>query len=160
MHGADADTRCRFEIRRRKVDGAINFTASHNPAEYHGLKFSGADGGPALPEVTHDIEDRAAKLGARAKPDALAYPSPEAVKKFEQIDTAPAYLDRLAELVNFETIRKAKIGIVYDALHGCGRATSTARWRNMAFPCIRFAPSAMCCLTAPAPTYPRPTWLR
>src|SRR5579862_2745286 len=48
-----------YEIRRRKVDGAINFTASHNPAEYNGLKFSAADGGPALPEVTHDIEKRA-----------------------------------------------------------------------------------------------------
>ena len=53
------------EIRRRKVDGAINFTASHNPAEYHGLKFSAGDGGPALPEVTRDIEARAAKLAAR-----------------------------------------------------------------------------------------------
>ena len=45
-----------YEIRRRKIDGAINFTASHNPAEYQGLKFSGPDGGPALPEVTRDIE--------------------------------------------------------------------------------------------------------
>ncbi len=54
------------EIIRRKVDGAINFTASHNPAEYQGLKFSGPDGGPALPEVTRDIEARAAKLGQRA----------------------------------------------------------------------------------------------
>jgi len=25
-----------FEIMRRKLDGAINFTASHNPANYHG----------------------------------------------------------------------------------------------------------------------------
>ncbi len=45
-----------FEIMRRKLDGAINFTASHNPAQYHGLKFSSADAGPALPEVTKDIE--------------------------------------------------------------------------------------------------------
>ncbi len=51
-----------YEIRRRKVDGAINFTASHNPWAYNGLKFSGPDGGPALPEVTKDIEARAAKL--------------------------------------------------------------------------------------------------
>ena len=35
-----------YEILRRKVDGAINFTASHNPAEYQGLKFTGPDGGP------------------------------------------------------------------------------------------------------------------
>src|SRR6266403_147338 len=34
-----------YEIQRRKLDGAINFTASHNPAQYHGLKFSSADSG-------------------------------------------------------------------------------------------------------------------
>ena len=51
-----------YEITRRKLDGAINFTASHNPAQYHGLKFSSADAGPALPEVTKDIEARVVKL--------------------------------------------------------------------------------------------------
>ncbi len=50
------------EIRRRKIAGAINFTASHNPYAYQGLKFSGPDGAPAMPEVTKDIEKRASKL--------------------------------------------------------------------------------------------------
>src|SRR6266487_1880832 len=54
-----------FEIMRRKLDGAINFTASHNPAQYHGLKFSAADAGPALPEVTKDIEARASQIAAK-----------------------------------------------------------------------------------------------
>ncbi|HXO45294.1 MAG TPA: phosphoglucomutase/phosphomannomutase family protein, partial [Candidatus Cybelea sp.] len=39
-----------------KLDGGVNITASHNPAAYNGLKFSGPDGGPALPEITKDIE--------------------------------------------------------------------------------------------------------
>ncbi len=102
-----------FETRRRKVDGAINFTASHNPAEYQGLKFSGPDGGPALPEVTKDIEARAEKLGGRAP----AKPSAEA---FERINPRDAYLARLAELVDLKAIGKAKLHIVTDALHGCG----------------------------------------
>ena len=51
-----------FEIMRSKLDGAINFTASHNPAQYHGLKFSSSDAGPALPEVTKDIETRVMKI--------------------------------------------------------------------------------------------------
>ena len=29
-----------WEVMRRKADGAINFTASHNPPEYNGIKFS------------------------------------------------------------------------------------------------------------------------
>ena len=41
-----------YEVIRSKADGAINFTASHNPPEYNGIKFSTPDGAPALPEVT------------------------------------------------------------------------------------------------------------
>src|SRR3972149_4356291 len=44
------------EIIHSRLDGGINITASHNPAEYNGLKFSSADGAPALPEVTKEIE--------------------------------------------------------------------------------------------------------
>src|SRR6185369_7753510 len=48
-----------FEILRRGAAGAINFTASHNPPEYNGVKFSPSSGGPALPETTSEIERRA-----------------------------------------------------------------------------------------------------
>ena len=109
------------EIRRRKIDGAINFTASHNPAEYHGLKFSAADGGPALPEVTRDIEARAAKLYARPAERTSAFPSPHDEHTFEQADLAPPYLARLDELIRFAELKKQNAPrIVYDALHGCG----------------------------------------
>jgi alpha-D-glucose phosphate-specific phosphoglucomutase len=122
--GATPTPTVAFEVRRRKVDGAINFTASHNPAEYNGLKFSGPDGGPALPEVTKDIEARAAKLFAEAKQGGSAFPAFTDPNQFETIDAAPAYLARLGELVKFDVIKKAsdtsKFGIVYDPLHGCG----------------------------------------
>jgi phosphoglucomutase len=101
------------EIIRRKIDGAINFTASHNPSEYQGLKFSGPDGGPALPEVTHDIEARAAKMVARA-------PAKQNDGAFEKIDPRDSYLERLGQLVNFRAMRDAKLSVVTDVLHGCG----------------------------------------
>src|SRR6202045_3402873 len=111
--GATPTPAIAYEIKRRKIDGAINFTASHNPAEYQGLKFSGPDGGPALPEVTHDIEARAAKLGERA-------PAKPNDKPFEKIDPRDFYLERLGQLVNFKAMRDAKLSVVTDALHGCG----------------------------------------
>ena len=101
------------EILRRKIDGAINFTASHNPAEYQGLKFTGPDGGPALPEVTHDIEARASKIGERG-------PAKSNEAPFEKIAPREAYVDRLAQLVNFKAIAGARLSVVTDALHGCG----------------------------------------
>jgi phosphomannomutase len=104
------------ELLRRKAHGAINFTASHNPANYHGLKFSGPDGGPALPEVTRDIEARAEKI---APIEAAAHGS-DSLEGVESIDPRPAYLKRLAELVNFPAIAAARLKMVCDPLHGCG----------------------------------------
>jgi phosphoglucomutase len=105
-----------YEILRRRADGAINFTASHNPAEYHGLKFSSADGAPALPEVTRDIEQRIARLAARGVAAGETAPR----DGFEAIDPRPPYLQRLAELVKFEALKKSKLKFVCDPLHGCG----------------------------------------
>lgn len=127
-----------YEIQRRKLDGAINFTASHNPAQYQGLKFSGDDAGPALPEVTKDIEARAAALYGKDAPFPFASsgkghaahgqakpakdgPFPmDAMSKGESVNLKADYLKRLGELVRFDVIRKAKLKVVTDALHGCG----------------------------------------
>src|SRR5690349_11849287 len=102
--GATPTPAIAFEILRRKLQGAINITASHNPAAYNGLKFSGPDGGPALPEVTRDIESRAAKLGERAP----AKPNDD---PFEKIDPRDSYLERLGQFVNFKAISAAKISV-------------------------------------------------
>ena len=47
-----------FAVAHIKADGVINFTASHNPPEYNGIKFSTPDGCPALPEVTKKLRLR------------------------------------------------------------------------------------------------------
>jgi len=111
-----------YEIQRRKLDGAINFTASHNPAQYHGLKFSSADAGPALPEVTKDIEARVVRILAK---EGLSAGSPKHdghAKKDagERVNLKAEYLKRLNELVRFEVIQKTKLKVVTDALHGAG----------------------------------------
>ena len=55
-----------FAVIQSKADGAVNFTASHNPPEYNGIKFSTPDGAPALPEVTKGIEQEIAALNLLA----------------------------------------------------------------------------------------------
>jgi alpha-D-glucose phosphate-specific phosphoglucomutase len=104
-----------YEVRRRKTDGAINFTASHNPAEYHGVKFSGADGAPARPEVTREIEARVARSASHP------FPAPQETHDiFETIDLHGPYFERLAELVNFSAIRAARLKLICDPVYGCG----------------------------------------
>jgi len=98
----------------RKLDGAVNITASHNPADYNGLKFSGPEGGPALPDVTKDIERRADAIEDRPHDDI------EIVDDFERVDVRDAYFAQLEKVVRFDAIGKAKGAFVCDAVHGCG----------------------------------------
>jgi len=105
-----------YEILRSRLDGAVNFTASHNPAQYHGLKFSSADAGPALPEVTKDIESRAAKLFATGGVPPLKTHSAPA----ETTNLRANYLNRLEQLVKFDILANSKKKFAVDALHGCG----------------------------------------
>jgi phosphoglucomutase len=123
-----------FEIRRRKTSGAINFTASHNPAAYNGLKFSGPDGAPAMPEVTHDIEKRAAKLDPR-KFARLPGEQNHDSRAPQMISLQQAYLARIAELVRFDVIAKQKVKIIYDALHGCAAGYLDRALAEHGIPC-------------------------
>jgi phosphoglucomutase len=111
-----------YEIMRSKLDGAINFTASHNPAQYHGLKFSSADAGPALPEITKDIEARVVQMieknGGLAAGAAKSLDGAKASN--ESVNLRENYLKRIEELVRFDVLRAAKGTFVVDALHGCG----------------------------------------
>ena len=108
-----------WEILQRRCDGAVNFTASHNPAAYNGIKFSGPHGGPALPEETGDIEARIARLATKPA-KALVGLIDTGEREPETVSTRAAYLKRLGEIVDFAAIRKAQLKIVCDVLHGCG----------------------------------------
>jgi phosphoglucomutase len=103
-------------IMREKLDGAINITASHNPGEYNGLKFSTSDGAPALPEATSDVENEIVRL-QESKWEFTAAPNAALI---ESIDIGPAYLRDLATKVDVKKIRDANMGLGYDALHGSG----------------------------------------
>lgn len=110
-----------FEILRRRAGGGINFTASHNPYPYNGIKFSPAWGGPALPETTRDIERRAnAMLGSACYRD---MPLDQAVRAglVEEIDPMPAYVEALRSKVDFAAIGRSGLGVVFDPMFGAGR---------------------------------------
>ena len=101
-----------FAIKNEKAVGAMNFTASHNPPEYQGIKFSTSDGAPALPEVTKQIEEN-------IKNDVQA--EDEDGGTIESYDARPAYLDDLETKVKFDKIAAANGKYAYDPLWGTGR---------------------------------------
>lgn len=99
-------------IREQKAFGAMNFTASHNPPEYQGIKFSTSDGAPAMPEVTSEIE----KLIVDDGKCSLAGGG-----KVEEFEPKAAYFNDLRTKINFEAISSSGASVAYDALWGTGR---------------------------------------
>lgn len=114
-----------YEVIRSKADGAINFTASHNPPEYSGIKFSTPDGAPALPEATSAIEALIAANGNVSGP-AKTVP--------QSIDPKPAYLARLKEIVDLALIRASGLKVVFDPLWGAARGYSDELLREAGIP--------------------------
>jgi phosphoglucomutase len=102
-----------FAIRSRKAAGGLNFTASHNPPEYQGIKFSTPDGAPALPEVTQKIE-RLIESGTKEAKEISG-------GSIEEFDPNPGYLDDLKTKVRLDVIAAAKGRYAYDPLWGTGR---------------------------------------
>ncbi len=103
-------------VRQRKASGGINFTASHNPPQYNGIKFSTADGAPALPEATRRVEELIAA-------DNDTNPISETAANGEQtmVDPRPAYFEDLKTKVRFDIIARAGGSYAYDPLWGAGR---------------------------------------
>ncbi len=103
-----------FQILHQRAAGGINFTASHNAAEYNGIKFNMANGAPASPEVTEDIERLANSTDTMPNSSGAA----AAIRVF---DPRPSYLAKLRKEIDLGALRKAKLKVAADVLYGTGR---------------------------------------
>ncbi len=101
-----------YACRDMKLGGVINFTASHNPPLYNGIKFSPSHGGPADSDDTGRIEELIA---------AGAVPERKADGSVIKSDFITPYLTAINEFIDVDTFRNAdSLRIVYDAFSGAG----------------------------------------
>ena len=114
-----------YAVIHNKADGVINFTASHNPPEYNGIKFSTPDGCPALPEVTKKIEAEIAASDSNPAPKS----STSSIKS-QSLDPKPDYLSRLRETIDLNAIRKGGLKVVFDPMWGAARGYSDELLRS------------------------------
>jgi phosphoglucomutase len=113
-------------VTHNKADGVINFTASHNPPEYNGIKFSTPDGCPALPEVTKKIEMEIVAGDSASSSQAPGIDS----LTHAALDPKPAYLKRLSEIIDLEVVRKANLRVAFDPMWGAARGYSDELLRS------------------------------
>jgi len=98
----------------------VTFTASHNPAEYNGMKMSKAGAVPLSSESgLFDIRDLAQKYL-----DSGEIPSVEKVGTVSEKDILKPYAEYLRKLVDLSSIRPLKV--VVDAGNGMGGMTTPA----------------------------------
>jgi len=100
----------------RGAPAGLNFTASHNPPEYNGLKIYTSDGILAPSAYTDPIEARARELEAGW--DDTFFPRPELITRH---DPKADYLAGLARLIDWEAIRSSGLRLVVDPLFGTTR---------------------------------------
>jgi alpha-D-glucose phosphate-specific phosphoglucomutase len=102
-------------IRHRQAIGGINLTASHNPAEYQGLKFSTCNGAPAAPEVTQQIEANIVKLQAA---NWTFKAVPFGAYTCKTFNPQPDYFKQLHKLIDFAALKKARLKVAVDLSYG------------------------------------------
>jgi phosphomannomutase len=114
-----------FASGRLRLPGAM-FTASHNPAQYNGIKLCRAEAAPVGRDSgLREIEDLVARMLSGEVPSAGVPVGGTVVHK----DLLPAYADHLQDLVDLSRIRRLKV--VVDAGNGMGGHTVPAVFKDL-----------------------------
>jgi phosphoglucomutase len=103
------------------TDGLI-ITPSHNPPQDGGIKYNPPHGGPAEGEITKQIEDKANQYLAQQLSGVkkVNYGVALASGWVKETDFIAPYVESLAEVIDFEAIKKANLRLGVDPLGGSG----------------------------------------
>ena len=102
-----------------RAAGAMAITASHNSAEFNGIKYKPDFGGSAPPDVVAEIErltSRALSEGVTAVPFAEAMAS----GNLELADPIPGYLEQIGRMIDLPRLRDHGLRILHEAMYGAG----------------------------------------
>ncbi|NBD34004.1 MAG: phosphoglucomutase/phosphomannomutase family protein [Cyanobacteria bacterium] len=102
-----------WAVKAKSALGALVLTASHNPAEYLGLKVKGAFGGSVTRELT-------AKIEARLLPsETLTAATPGQLETFNPWESYTQALKSKVDISRIQSaIQQGQLGIFVDVMHG------------------------------------------
>lgn len=105
-----------YAITRRGLGGGVMITASHNPAEYNGIKYKAYYGGSADTSITKKLEENLYK-------NKVCQKSISSGKKEKLISTEniiPEYLSFISNYVDMDLLKKKSFNVLVDAMFGTG----------------------------------------
>jgi phosphomannomutase len=101
-------------LRHHGAAGGVQITASHNPAEYNGIKLFGGDGS-VIPAAAGEKVKAHYETGALQQPSAGSAGSTKALT-----DASQAHLELVFTTVNVPRIRRRRFRLLLDSNHGAG----------------------------------------
>lgn len=107
-----------YSVLNKKAVGAINITASHNPATDNGFKVRDEHGGAIPPEGLKQIEERIPDASEGIPRTSLS----EALQqgKVVYFDPSLAYIDQIHSLIDLQPIQEAGLTVMVDPMWGNG----------------------------------------
>lgn len=111
-----------WEVLNNSASGGITLTASQNEPHYNGIKWTPYWGGPAMPEITADLEARAQALTIAEVEKHTPFEQGASAGIIKVQDFHPGYFKHLSSLLNLGAIKKAGLKIAADAVNGAGRS--------------------------------------
>jgi phosphomannomutase len=109
----DVPTPCiAFAAKHEATAGALQFTASHNPPEYLGIKYIPHFAGPATNEITESIMSHLQNSPPSVK---------QSEKAIQYFDPKPPYLKALSQIVDLKRIGSSGLKAGFDALYSTSR---------------------------------------
>lgn len=109
-----------FGVKTLGTKYGMAVTASHNPAEYNGIKVFTEGGRDAAAERTALFEERIAK-GVEVK----SMPFDKGLQSgiIEYLDISNEYIDSIISMVDMEAIKKAHLKVLLDPMFGVSRTS-------------------------------------
>jgi len=114
-----------FAVKNHTMDGGIIITASHNPAEYNGIKVIWRDG----IEISHEQESEIEKIYFDNKNNFVSWDKLGELKELSGINDE--YIATIKTHVNIEDISKKRFHVVIDAANSVGGLTTPQLMREL-----------------------------
>jgi alpha-D-glucose phosphate-specific phosphoglucomutase len=108
-----------WAITRQHAAGGVVVTASHNSAEFNGIKYKPDFGGSAPPEVVTEIERHTA-VALESGVTTMTYEEASATGRLQMVDPLPDFLAQLGTMVDLEALRGHGLRVLHEAMYGAG----------------------------------------
>lgn len=111
-----------YQVLQEHSPYGMAVTASHNPAEYNGVKIFTSGGRDATEEVTDRIEEEISKISSK-EVRTMEYEKAVDQGLIKEIDPQNNYIDSILSVIDTEAIKQKKLKILLDPMFGVSKTT-------------------------------------